>query len=224
MSKGIINWRILNRSICACTCVWGRSLSPSICGLKELSHVLIPKNRSTSKRFIIGNSFVVRFPRQFPELLIPHGLCDLSPFSLPSRKRGRIWVLYFSHQGNTGGEETTHKRREESKCTRRAPEKRIQLNILKLVKKNAGLIICHKGNGLASVVGTWDHGLERFDFSNPFPLENGGTPHPPLLFPATSAASLHPAGYPPKFDTSQRVPDHGWWATNRWARTGYPFT
>jgi hypothetical protein len=66
--------------------VWGLSLSPSLCGLKELSHVLIPKNRSTSKRFIIGNSFVVRFPRQFPELLIPHGLCDLSPSLFPVGK------------------------------------------------------------------------------------------------------------------------------------------
>jgi hypothetical protein len=62
-------------------------------------------------------------------------------------------------------------------------EKRFQLNILKLVKKNAGSIICHKGNGLATLVGTRDHGLELFDFSNPFPLENGGTPHTPLLFP-----------------------------------------
>jgi hypothetical protein len=58
------------------------------------------------------------------------------------------------------------------------------------VKKNAGLIICHKGNGLATLVGMPKHGLELFDFSNPFPS---------------------PGGYPPKNDTSQRVPDGGWY-------------
>jgi hypothetical protein len=58
-----------------------------------------------------------------------------------------------------------------------------------LVKKNAGLIICHKGNGLATLVGTRDHGLEFFDFSNPFPLENGGTSQPLLLLPRPLVSS-----------------------------------
>jgi hypothetical protein len=44
-------------------------------------------------------------------------------------------------------------------------------------------IICPKGNGLATLVGMRDHCLKLFDFSNPFPLENGGTSHPLLLLP-----------------------------------------
>jgi hypothetical protein len=51
-------------------------------------------------------------------------------------------------------------------------------------------IICLKGNGLATLVGARDHGLKLFDFSNPFPLENGGTSHPLLLLPRPLSPGL----------------------------------